>query len=121
MTQTVLVVEDSLSTLKALKTMLRLHDYDVVGEAYDGVEAIRLYQELHPDLVLMDIAMPKMHGIDAIREIMQLDSNARIIAITALYSPDKRRQAVDAGAIALITKPFTVGDLIGSISTVLAS
>lgn len=117
----VLIVEDSLSTSRALRTVLNLHEFDVVGEARDGEQAVDLFQKLKPDLTLMDIAMPKKHGIDAIRDILKIDNNARIIAVTALYSPEKKREIMDAGAKALVVKPFDVPDLIKTIEDTLAS
>jgi len=67
----------------------------------------------------MDIAMPKKHGIDAIREIRQMDPDARIIGVTALYSPEKKREVLKAGASCLIIKPFNVSDLIRGIENLL--
>lgn len=115
-----LIVEDSLSTSRALKTVLSVHNYEIVGEARDGEQAVALYQQLRPDITLMDIAMPKKHGIDAIREILSLDKTAKIIAVTALYSPEKKREIMKAGAIALVVKPFDVPDLIKTIEKTLA-
>ena len=120
MTNQILIVEDSDSTRQALKTVLKLHSYDVVAEAKDGEQAIALYKELQPDIVLMDIAMPKKHGIDAIQEIIKIDKNAKIIAVTALYSPDKIGRIMKAGAKALVMKPFDVANLIKTIQNVAA-
>ena len=114
----VLIAEDSNTTARALKTMLELHDYDVVGEATDGHQAVDLYGKLRPDLVLMDIAMPNMHGIDATREIKLIDPDARIIAVTALYTPEKKKEALDAGVSAIVIKPFDVPKLIKTMESV---
>lgn len=116
----VLIVEDSDSTRKALKTVMKYHDCQVIGEAEDGKQAVNLYKKLSPDLVLMDIAMPKMHGIDAIREILKLDPKAKIIGITALYSPEKKKEVLEAGAVELIVKPFDVPDLIKAMERALS-
>ncbi|MDP6155892.1 MAG: response regulator [Candidatus Thermoplasmatota archaeon] len=119
MKNTVLIVEDAESTCKALNTMLTLNNYQVVGMAADGVQAVELYKRLKPDLVLMDIAMPKKHGIDAIREIRDFDPEARFIAVTALYSAKKKKEALDAGASMVVVKPFDVADLINAMESVL--
>jgi two-component system chemotaxis response regulator CheY len=111
----VIIAEDSDSTRKALKTVLKYHDCEIIGEAENGKQAVSLYKKLKPDVVLMDIAMPKMHGIDAIREIIKIDPKAKIIGITALYSPEKRKEVMDAGAVEIIVKPFDVPDLIEAI------
>jgi two-component system chemotaxis response regulator CheY len=119
MTIQILIAEDSNSTRQALKAVLKLHNYDVIAEAKDGEQAVALYKELKPDLVLMDIAMPKKHGIDAIREILEINKKAKIIAVTALYSDEKIEQIYDAGANALVMKPFDVPNLIKTIQNVM--
>ncbi len=120
MKTTVLIAEDSDSTRLALKTVLKFNKYEVVGEALDGEQAVALYRQLNPDIILMDIAMPKKHGIDAIREIKAINPDAKIIAVTALYSPEKRKEVMDAGACALVIKPFDVPDLVKTIENVLS-
>ena len=117
----VLIAEDSQSTRLALRTVLEFHNFATVAEAKDGEEAVAAYKKEHPDLVLMDIAMPKKHGIDAIAEIIAFDHAAKIVAITALYSPEKRKAAMDAGAAAVVSKPFDVPDLIKTIRAILTS
>ena len=114
----ILIAEDSESTRQALKTVLKHHNYHVIAEARDGEQAVTLYKELQPDIVLMDIAMPKKHGIDAIHEILLYDKNAKIIAVTALYSHEKRVEIMEAGAKALVMKPFDVSNLIKTIHNV---
>ncbi len=115
----ILIVDDSEATRKAMETVLKMHNFEVAGVALDGEESIRKFEELRPDLVLMDIAMPKMHGIGAIKRIMSIDPQARILVVTALYSPKKRQEAMDAGALGLIEKPFDVADLISTIGSIL--
>jgi two-component system chemotaxis response regulator CheY len=117
----ILIAEDSDSTRRTLKSVLELHDYEVVAEAKDGDQAVALYTELKPELVLMDIAMPKKHGIDAIKEILAIEKNAKIIAVTALYSKDNIKKIMEAGAKALVMKPFEVSKLIKTIKDVIAS
>ena len=119
MSTQIIIAEDSNSTRQALKTVLKHHDYDVVAEAKDGEQVIALYKELRPELVLMDIAMPKKHGIDAIREILIFNKDAKIIAVTALYSEEKLDEIMDAGAKALVMKPFDVPKLIKTIQNVI--
>ena len=120
MSPTVLIAEDSDSTRLALKTALKFHKFDVVGEAIDGEQAVTMFKELGPDIILMDIAMPKKHGIDAIRELKVIDPQAKIVVITALYSPEKRKEAIDVGASALVEKPFNIPDLINTMEKVLS-
>ncbi|MEA3282333.1 MAG: response regulator [Euryarchaeota archaeon] len=97
-----------------------LFGYELVGVAADGAEAIVKYRELvdeglRPDVVTMDIVMSKMDGITVIKEIRKQDPDARILAISALDSPDTINRAMKAGAIDYITKPFTVTDLMDKI------
>ena len=121
MSARVLIVEDSESTRKAMKTMLLLNEHEICGEAENGEQAVEMYEKTKPDVVLMDIAMPKKHGIDAIREMRQMDPDAKIIGVTALYSPEKKREALKAGASSLIIKPFDVSDLIREIEALLSN
>lgn len=120
MSARILVAEDSHSTRRAMVLAIRAHGFDVVGEAHDGIEAVEMYRELAPDLVLMDIAMPNKHGIDAIADILATDPDAIILAVTALYSPEKRAEIIDVGGKDIISKPFDVPDLIARIRACLA-
>jgi len=78
----------------------------VAGEAANGEEAVRLYQELKPDIVTMDITMPVMNGIDAIKEIMKIDPNAKIIVCSAMGQKPMVIEALQAGAKDFLVKPF---------------
>jgi two-component system chemotaxis response regulator CheY len=80
--------------------------YQVVGEAESGVEAVQRYQELKPDLVTMDIVMPEMGGIDAVREIIKLDPDARILMCSAMGQQALVVEAIQAGAKDFVVKPF---------------
>ena len=100
-----------------------LSEYKLVGVAADGEEAITKYRELvdtglRPDVVTMDIVMSKMDGITVIKEIRKQDPDARILAISALDSPDTINRAMKAGATDYITKPFTINDLMDKIRNV---
>ncbi len=112
MSKSVLIGEDSASTRAALVMVLKMHGYRVVGLARDGIEVIKKYKKLKPDFVLMDIAMPKKDGLAAIKEILEYDPKASIVAITAIYSEDKRRKAKRSGVKALVQKPFEVDELL---------
>ncbi|KAF5416481.1 MAG: Chemotaxis protein CheY [Candidatus Methanogaster sp.] len=100
-----------------------LSGYELAGVAADGEEAIAKYRELvdagmRPDVVTMDIVMSKIDGITVIKEIRKQDPDARILAISALDSPDTINRAMKAGATDYITKPFTVTDLMAKIQHV---
>lgn len=111
----ILVVDDSPLTRTAVVTALKAFKHDVVGEGKDGREAINLYKELHPDVVLMDLAMPNVDGLEAIKEIVAMDPGAVIVAVSALYDRTMQRRAVELGAKAYIVKPFELSELMNVI------
>jgi two-component system chemotaxis response regulator CheY len=81
-------------------------DYQVVAEAENGIEAVEKYKEHDPDIVTMDIVMPEMTGIEALKEIMEMDSDASVIMCSALGQDSLVMEALDAGAKDFIVKPF---------------
>ncbi|MFJ7953719.1 response regulator [Lysinibacillus sp. NPDC096418] len=103
---TVLVVDDTLFMRVAISNMFNEWGYDVVGNAVNGKEAVAKYRELQPDLVTMDVTMPVMNGIAAVKEIISEFPNAKIIMITALGQQKLILDAIESGAKDFITKPF---------------
>jgi response regulator NasT len=110
----VLVAEDEALIRLDLAEMLREEGYDVVGEAGDGQEAVDLAEKLRPDLVIMDVKMPRRDGIDAASEIAS-KRIAPIVVLTAFSQRDLVERARDAGAMAYLVKPFNASDLIPAI------
>jgi response regulator NasT len=110
----VLIAEDEALIRLDLAEMLREEGYDVVGEAGDGQEAVDLALSLRPDLVIMDVKMPRGDGIDAAAEIAE-KRIAPIVVLTAFSQRDLVEKARDAGAMAYLVKPFSVSDLIPAI------
>ena len=110
----VLVAEDEALIRLDLVEMLREEGYQVVGEAGDGQEAVRLAEELRPDLVILDIKMPKMDGIEAASNIAG-DRIAPVVILTAFSQRDLVERARDAGAMAYLVKPFAKRDLVPAI------
>lgn len=107
MSYRVLIVDDALFMRNMLKDIFtRAEDFEVVGEAANGAEAVDLYQELRPDLVTMDIVMPLKSGIEALTEIITHDSSARVVMCSALGQESLIVEAVGAGAREFIVKPF---------------
>ncbi len=102
----VLVTDDALFMRTMLKSILLHKGYEIVGEAANGREAVRMYQALHPDIVTMDITMPEMDGITAVKEILKHDPNAKIIMCTAMGQKSMVLEAIVAGAKDFIVKPF---------------
>src|ERR1700737_3054974 len=110
----VLVAEDEALIRLDLAEMLREEGYEVVGEAGDGQEAVDLADSLKPDLVIMDVKMPRRDGIDAASEIAS-KRIAPIVVLTAFSQRELVERARDAGAMAYLVKPFSATDLIPAI------
>ena len=106
MAKTVLITDDTAFMRMTLRSVIQKNGFQVVGEAADGVEAVKKYVELKPDLVTMDITMPNMDGITAIREIMKIDSDAKIIVCSAMGQKPMVIDALNAGAKDFLVKPF---------------
>jgi Response regulator containing CheY-like receiver, AAA-type ATPase, and DNA-binding domains len=115
----ILIVDDSTVMRKNLYSIFSRNGHEVVGEAVDGRQAILLYSNLKPDLVTMDITMPKMSGVDAVSEIIKKDSNAKIIMISALNQKQMVFEALKNGAKHYIIKPIEPNTLIGVVNEVL--
>src|SRR2546423_5726459 len=102
----VLIVDDALFMRNTLRDIFASAGFSIAGEADDGVQAVNLFRELKPDLVTMDIVMPYKSGIDATREIVQLDPNAVVVMCSALGQESLVMEAIEAGATAFIVKPL---------------
>ncbi|SPM42984.1 Two-component response regulator, AmiR/NasT family, consists of REC and RNA-binding antiterminator (ANTAR) domains, partial [Mycobacterium numidiamassiliense] len=115
----VLIAEDEALIRMDLAEMLREEGYEIVGEASDGQEAVELAEQHTPDLVIMDVKMPRRDGIDAASEIAS-KRIAPIVVLTAFSQRDLVERARDAGAMAYLVKPFTISDLIPAIELALS-
>lgn len=102
----VMVVDDALFMRNMLKDIFVRAGYEVVAEAENGEMALGFYQETKPDLVTMDIVMPKKSGIEALKEIMASDPAARVVMVSALGQDSLVLEAVESGAKDFIVKPF---------------
>ena len=106
-TYTVLLCDDALFMRTILRGIVEGAGYEVIGEADNGRAAVEMYITLRPDIVLMDMVMPGLSGVDAVREICALDATARIVMCTAMGQQQIVWDALAAGARGFITKPFT--------------
>ena len=112
----VLVVDDHALFAEALMLTLGIDDrIQVVGSAASGTEAVSLAEALHPDVVLMDVHMPSMDGIEATRHVRRVSPRSRVVVITAARSPELRARAVAAGAERFLTKDTPALGLIDAI------
>lgn len=116
----VLVVDDAAFMRMMIKDILRKGGYEVVGEAEDGAKAIEKYKELQPDLVTMDITMPDMDGIAAVKEIRKIDPNALIIMCSAMGQQAMVIDAIQAGARDFVVKPFQPDRVLEAVRKVLS-
>jgi DNA-binding NarL/FixJ family response regulator len=115
------IAEDHDIIREGLKMMLtRGDEFEVVGEAGDGHEAVRMASRLQPDLILMDLTMPRMNGLEAIREILRATPSTRILVLTGHASGDHIMAALQAGAHGYILKTTSRDELMAAIRTVLA-
>ena len=107
-----LVVDDSVVMRTMISDVLSRHGFELVGEAQDGNEALEKYKELNPDLVTMDIVMPREHGIDALKKIFEFDKTARIVVVSGLHQKNLLMDALDAGAKDYVIKPFDEKEIV---------
>lgn len=106
MAKRILITDDALFMRVTLKNILLQNGYEVVGEAANGVESVAMYAQLRPDVVTMDITMPEMDGLTALKTIRASDPNARIVMCTAMGQKAMVVEAIQAGAKDFIVKPF---------------
>ena len=114
----VLVVDDAAFMRIKLKDILEKNNYEVVGEAENGIVAIEKYKELSPDIVTMDITMPEMDGVEALKEIKAFDPNAKIRMCSAMGQQSTVMDAIRAGAVDFIVKPFDTERVIHALDKV---
>lgn len=112
----ILVVDDAAFMRASIRMMLEKNAYNVIGEAENGLIAVMKYSELKPDIVTMDITMPEMNGIEAVRAIRVLDPGAKIVMLSAMGQEAMVREAIIAGAEGFVVKPFQEGDVVKALS-----
>lgn len=116
----VLVVDDSRMSRSILRDILEKAGYSVIGEAANGLDGVNAYKEYKPDLVTLDITMPKMDGLEALTQILDFDSSAKVIMITAAGQQDKLITALKVGAKRFISKPFNEDEILKNIHDVVS-
>lgn len=118
-TKRVLIVDDARIIRNILRALMQKIGLKIAGEAVNGAEGIRMYEELRPDLVTMDITMPVVDGLTATKTIMSTDPNARIIMVTSVGQEAVMKEAILLGARDFIVKPFNEDRIISAIRRVL--
>lgn len=119
MGERILVVDDAAFMRMMLKDILKKNGYEVVGEAADGAEAVSKFDELRPELVTLDITMPEMDGIEALKKIKTIDPAAKVIMCSAMGQQAMVIDAIQAGAKDFIVKPFQADRVIEAIKKTL--
>ena len=115
----VLIADDASFMRQMIREIIEPEGYEVVGEATDGVEAVEQFEQLHPDLVTMDIVMPKRSGIDAVKGIIEKSPGALVVMCSALGQETLVMEALQAGAKDFIVKPFKPDAVLSTIGKVL--
>lgn len=106
MSNKLLIVDDALIMRMRIREIAVLAGWEIVGEAANGSQAVELFRSLKPDLVTMDIVMPQMDGVEALRTIIQEDPHARVCMVSAVNQKEKLTECIKLGAIDFIVKPF---------------
>ncbi len=115
----ILIVDDAAFMRMMIKDILTKNGYDIAGEAANGQEAIAKYKEVKPDLVTMDITMPEMDGIEALKKIREEDASAKVIMCSAMGQQSMVIDAIQNGAKDFIVKPFQADRVVEAIQKVL--
>lgn len=115
----ILLVDDAAFMRMMIKDILTKNGYDVVGEAENGMKAVEKYKEVSPELVIMDITMPEMDGIQAVKAIKEIDGAAKIIMCSAMGQQAMVIEAIQSGAKDFIVKPFQADRILEAVKKIL--
>lgn len=114
----VLIVDDAAFMRMAIKKVLERNGFEVVGEAENGAVSIVKYKECRPDVVTMDITMPEMTGIEALKEIRCYDADAKVVMVSAMGQETLVREAILSGAKSFIVKPYKEDHIVQTLSSI---
>ncbi len=106
-----LIVDDALLMRKRIREIAEDTGWEIAAEAQNGEQAIALYLQEKPDLVTLDIVMPKLDGVSTLKQLIQHDPDARVVMVSAVNQKPKLAECIDAGAIDFIVKPFEAAEL----------
>ncbi len=117
----ILIVDDAAFMRMMLKKILESNGFKVAGEAENGVAAVKMYKKCNPDIVTMDITMPEMGGIEALKAIRQYDSGANVVMVSAMGQETYVKEAIVSGAKNFIVKPFKEDHVVKTLEKILTS
>ncbi|GAB6441211.1 MULTISPECIES: response regulator [Bacillus cereus group] len=122
----ILIVDDAIYMRAVLKDLLEKNGYEIIGMAKNGEMGVQMYEQLYisgdkPDLVLMDITMKKKNGIEALKEIKQIDAMSKVVMVSSVGAKDSLVEAIQAGAKYFIKKPFEDDELLITVKKAIAS
>lgn len=115
----IMIVDDAAFMRMMLKDIFTRHGFEVVGEAENGLVAVEMYKEKRPDLVTMDITMPEMDGVAALRAIRSFDPNAQVVMCSAMGQQGMVIEAIQSGAKDFIVKPFQEDRVVEAVKKIL--
>ncbi|MEH7458851.1 MULTISPECIES: response regulator [unclassified Bacillus (in: firmicutes)] len=122
MAHKILVVDDAMFMRTMIKNLLKGNtEFEIIGEAENGLEAIQKFKELQPDIVTLDITMPEMDGLEALKEIIKIDANAKVVICSAMGQQSMVLDAIKVGAKDFIVKPFQADRVIEALTKVVTS
>lgn len=111
----ILIADDSNYMRESLRDILREAGHEVIGEAINGSNAIEIYRALLPDIVMMDVKMPDINGIEALKKIIEINRDAVVIMLTVVGKPEEVLEALNDGAKSYVTKPFDISSVLNAI------
>ena len=114
----IMIADDSDAIRLVLKDILSIGEHEVVVEAVDGAEAVDFYKQHNPEILLLDLAMPKKDGLEVVKDVIEYDSNAKIILITASDDQKVINQCLASGATSYISKPLDFNTVLKSITDI---
>lgn len=114
----IVIADDSIFMRSCLKTILVEGGHEVIGEAGNGMEAVELYRTLSPDIITLDITMPELNGIEALKKIIEINKDATVVILTSISKPDSAIEALNNGAKNYINKPFDKDKVLKAIDAV---
>jgi len=118
MTRTLLVVDDAIVIRELIKDIASAAGWEIVGEGANGQQAVERYGQLHPDAVTLDLVMPQYDGLHGLRGIKSLDSEAKVVIVSALEQKNVLKEAFKAGASDFLVKPFDRGTLVNTLAQI---